>query len=146
MVSAYLNALKNDKNLSIKDISNLSGIPTSTLLKIFDGSTADPRVSTAYQVVKAMGGSLDEMVGIKPVSQMDTINDETKIWEALQSRVEQNASMIALLKKSRYVSLALNIILGIAIIIISIFWKRIDFSFSSRYNINGFIPFSPVFP
>lgn len=121
MVSAYLNALKNDKNLSIKDISNLSGIPTSTLLKIFDGSTADPRVSTAYQVVKAMGGSLDEMVGIKPVSQMDTINDETKIWEALQSRVEQNASMIALLKKSRYVSLALNIILGIAIIIISIF-------------------------
>ena len=75
MVSAYLNALKNDKNLSIKDISNLSGIPTSTLLKIFDGSTADPRVSTAYQVVKAMGGSLDEMVGIKPVSQMDTIND-----------------------------------------------------------------------
>ena len=41
MVSAYLNALKNDKNLSIKDISNLSGIPTSTLLKKFDDTNLD---------------------------------------------------------------------------------------------------------
>lgn len=121
MVSAYLTALKNDKNLSIKEISNLSGIPTSTLLKIFDGSTSDPRIGTVYQVVKSMGGSIDEMMGIKPISESDSISDETKIWDALQSRVEQNASMISMLKKSRYVSVALNLILAIAIIIISIF-------------------------
>lgn len=120
MLLTYLTALKNEKNLSNKDIAKLSGVPENTVQRILSGSSPDPRVTTVAQIVKVMGGSLDEMMGLKTIEKSETIENTTIILNALQSRVEQNASMINILKKSRYISLALNFLLAVALIISAI--------------------------
>ena len=59
MIPTYLNTLKTQGNFTIETISNLSGIPESTVKNIFSGKTEDPRFETVSAIVKAMGGSLD---------------------------------------------------------------------------------------
>lgn len=117
MIFTYLTALKSEKNLSNRDIANLSGVPENTIQRIFSGNSPEPRVTTIAQIVKVMGGSLDEMMGLKTIEKSETIENTTIILNALQSRVEQNFAMINLLKKSRYISLALNFLLAVALII-----------------------------
>jgi transcriptional regulator with XRE-family HTH domain len=59
MLPSYLNTLKTQGNFTFETISNLSGIPESTVKNIFSGKTEDPRFETVSALVKAMGGSLD---------------------------------------------------------------------------------------
>jgi transcriptional regulator with XRE-family HTH domain len=59
MLPAYLNTLKTQGNFTLETISNLSGIPESTVKNILSGKTEDPRFETVSAIVKAMGGSLD---------------------------------------------------------------------------------------
>lgn len=59
MILNYLNALKTKGNFTIETISNLSGVPESTVKNIFSGKTEDPRFETVSSIVVAMGGSLD---------------------------------------------------------------------------------------
>lgn len=59
MLTNYLNTLKNKGNFTIETVSNLSGVPESTVKNIFTGKTEDPRFETVAAIVLAMGGSLD---------------------------------------------------------------------------------------
>ena len=59
MLTNYLNTLKNKGNFTIETVSNLSGVPESTVKNIFTGKTEDPRFETVAALVLAMGGSLD---------------------------------------------------------------------------------------
>lgn len=43
----------------------MSGLPDTTIRKIFSGETADPRFETVVRLVSAMGGSLDDILGKK---------------------------------------------------------------------------------
>ncbi len=64
MVAKYLTALKNQRNLSWQEISDLSNVPVPTLRNIFSGDTSNPGITTVAAIVIAMGGSLDEMMGL----------------------------------------------------------------------------------
>lgn len=57
----YLATLRGRSGLSWADLSAMTGLPDSTIRKVFSGETADPRLETISLIVNAMGGSLDAM-------------------------------------------------------------------------------------
>lgn len=57
----YLATLRERSGLSWAELSAMTGLPDSTIRKIFSGETADPRLETISLIVNAMGGSLDAM-------------------------------------------------------------------------------------
>ena len=86
MVSEYLNALKNKGNFTSAELSNLSGIPEATIRKILSGETADPRFETIAKLVASMGGSMDDIIGVKNEEEIE-MNAIIAIKEAYESRI-----------------------------------------------------------
>ena len=76
-----LRALKAQKNLTSKKISELSGIPEPTISNIFNKQGATTSWSNIRELVKAMGGSLDELAGIKPAPVVVSQKDDSKVVE-----------------------------------------------------------------
>lgn len=71
MYQERLKELKKRNNISIQKISELSGIPESTISRILSGQTESPSFVTVVEIIKAMGGSVDELVGIaRPVEEV----------------------------------------------------------------------------
>lgn len=64
-MSDYLNRLKDEHGLSLNQISDISGISLSTVSRIFSGQAESANLSTLADIVKAMNGSFDEMLGIE---------------------------------------------------------------------------------
>lgn len=48
--------------MSSKQIADLAHLPERTVIRIFSGDTDDPFASTLHRIVKAMGGSLDDIL------------------------------------------------------------------------------------
>lgn len=61
-----------DKDITLKDISNESGISFSTLNTFLYGESKDVKLSTAVKLARALNISIDEIVGA------DTINEITR--------------------------------------------------------------------
>ena len=68
MVSQFLRNLKSEKHLTTQQIVEKSGVPLSTVSRVLSGSTDNPSFETICALVKAMGGSLDDLAGIKPAA------------------------------------------------------------------------------
>ena len=66
MVHEKLKDLKTKKKLTNHKISELSGIPLSTVTKIINGKTDNPSFQSIKDITMAMGGSLDEVAEIQP--------------------------------------------------------------------------------
>lgn len=64
MVHEKLKDLKTKKKLTNHKISELSGIPLSTVTKIINGKTDNPSFQSIKDITMAMGGSLDEVAEI----------------------------------------------------------------------------------
>lgn len=65
MISEKLKALKTEKNLTTQQLSELSGLPVSSISRILSGQTDSPGFLAVADLVRAMGGSLDEIAGLK---------------------------------------------------------------------------------
>lgn len=65
MLHERLQALMNQKKLTIPGVSKLSGVPETTVRNIITGKTPDPGLQNVVDIVKAMGGSMDDIVGIE---------------------------------------------------------------------------------
>lgn len=87
MIKDSLNALKIKANISCADWSNLSGVPEGTIRKILSGETPDPRFDTILKLVTSVGGSVDDVVGVKKESEIGT-NALIVLKEAYESRIE----------------------------------------------------------
>ena len=90
MLADYLKVLKNKKNLTNQELSDLSGVPIGTINRIMAGQTDNPSFQTVCDIVIALDGSLDELAGIKlPVEKEDNsaaLNTETiRIYRQLIS-------------------------------------------------------------
>ena len=57
-----LKELKKSKGMTSKQLADITGIPESTIKRIFSGDTEDPYVFTIHRIVKALGGSLDNIL------------------------------------------------------------------------------------
>lgn len=75
----YLITLRAKTGISWADLSAVTGLPDSTIRKIFNGETSDPRFETVCLIVSAMGGSLDELIG-KEISDVAN-SDIREIYE-----------------------------------------------------------------
>ncbi len=65
MIYKKLKDLKEKSKMSNHEISELSGVPESTINRIFSGHTDNPSFQTICDIVLALDGSLDDFVGNK---------------------------------------------------------------------------------
>lgn len=65
MLSTQLKILKERRKLTNQQLADLSGVPIGTINRILAGQTDNPSFQTVCDMVMAMDGSLDELVGIK---------------------------------------------------------------------------------
>lgn len=65
MICDELKKLKESRNMTVQDISKKSGVPASTVSRILSGQTETPYFSNIVDMVIAMEGSVDEIIGIK---------------------------------------------------------------------------------
>lgn len=76
MISAQLKHLKDLRKLTNQQVSDLSGVPIGTINRIMSGQTDNPSFQTVCDIVMAMDGSLDELVGIKEAT---SVSQEKKL-------------------------------------------------------------------
>ena len=124
MVKDYLNALKNKGKFTYEDISNLSGIPTATIRKIFSGDTPDPRFDTVAKLVSAMGGSMNEILDNKAEDDIE-MNALLVLKETYEERIKDIKEHITSLRRDkRILAIAagclMAFVLGLLIVDISI--------------------------
>lgn len=95
----YLTALREHSGLSWADLSAATGLPDSTIRKIFSGETADPRLETISLIVTAMGGSLDAMknggVQMQTESATDTMDAMRADYEKRIADIKASAAEYA---------------------------------------------------
>lgn len=65
MLHLKLSKFKDRSGLTNQQIAEKSGVPLSTVTRVFNGQTDNPNYRTVADIVLAIGGSLDEMEGIK---------------------------------------------------------------------------------
>lgn len=80
-----LKKLKDESKLTTKQISDLSGIPESTISRIMSGQTDNPSFESISAIVKAMGGSLDSVFGIDTSSENPDLSSIIKLYERIIS-------------------------------------------------------------
>lgn len=56
-----LKELKKKSNLSSKQIAEKTNLPERTVVRIIAGETDHPRIDTLYNIVKALGGTLNDV-------------------------------------------------------------------------------------
>ena len=85
-----LNELKQSKNYTIKIISEKTGIPQSTLSKIFGGFNKNPTIDSLQKIAKALDCGLDDFVKYEeePISPFYTDRMVSKLIEIIHSRQE----------------------------------------------------------
>lgn len=113
MLCDELKDLKSTSKLTAKEISHKSGVPESTLSRIFSGETPDPSAATVAKIVVAMGGSLDIIYGIS-----HEINYRDELIEQCRSDIaheRRNNKRLLLFAAGLFAFLALFLILDIAI-------------------------------
>lgn len=81
MNTAELKRMKEESKLTTKQISDLSGIPESTISRILSGQTDNPTFDTVYAIVKAMGGSLDQLTDIPTETETEDPSPLVALYE-----------------------------------------------------------------
>lgn len=92
MISNQLKLLKERRKLTNQQLSDLSGVPIGTINRIMAGQTDNPSFQTVCDIVMAMDGSLDELVGIKEETHQEkkTANKEIiQLYESMLANKEK---------------------------------------------------------
>ena len=76
MNSEYLNTLKSTGNWTYQQLSEVSGVPSSTISRLFKGQMVS--MESAAAVIQAMGGSLDILMGIQQAANSAELSTEEK--------------------------------------------------------------------
>ena len=130
MFREYLHTLKKAGNYTWQEIANVSGIPESTIRKIFSGETPDPRFDTVTKIIVSMGGNLDDAIDNKrkkdieissQISLKETydmlLEEKDKRLEEKDKRLEEKDKHNAALTKDKKI-LAITVVSLIASFII----------------------------
>ena len=57
----HLRAMKDASSMTAQQIADKSGVPVATVNRVLQGLTENPGFDTVYKLVKAMGGSLNDL-------------------------------------------------------------------------------------
>ena len=117
MVKDYLNALKTKAGITCADWSKLSTVPEGTIRKILSGDTPDPRFDNVYKMVTSIGGSMDNIVGVKKETEIEN-NAIIVLKEAYEARIDALRERIEDVKKYAEVLHRDKIVLSIAVVVL----------------------------
>lgn len=95
-----LKELKARSNLSSKQIAEKTKLPERTVARIFAGETDHPRIDTLYNIVTALGGTLNEIFAdtniVVATEKLVEIKDSVDVVEAEKDIVlAENNTLIA---------------------------------------------------
>ncbi len=90
--------MKKASGLTAQQIADKSGVPASTINRMLSGQTEEPTFSNIAKVVKAMNGSLDELVGIPPktvtVVETKTVSGDERLIELYERSIKSKNKWI----------------------------------------------------
>ena len=75
MILAKLKEIKAEKKLTNQQVADLSGVPLSTVTRIFNGQTDNPNIETIEDIAEGMGVSLGDITGIKQIEEKFSPDD-----------------------------------------------------------------------
>lgn len=83
-----LNELKQSKNYTFKDIANKTGIPQSTIAKIFGGFNTNPTIDNLKKIAKTLDCGIDDFLEYEnqPSAVFYTDRISAKISQNLQEK------------------------------------------------------------
>ena len=83
----YLRQLMIQQGLSYPALERKSGVPESTLRKLMQGKTKDPRVASLLPVVRALGGSADLLFGlaVTPIPAKEQTAMDVAVMDAMRT-------------------------------------------------------------
>lgn len=83
MVATYIRSLMEERGVSAVKLSEASGVPVTTINRLISGQTENPTIQNCADLVTALNGSLDEMMGIHTSSSDDKhgVHIYTASWE-----------------------------------------------------------------
>lgn len=77
MIADALKQMRKASGMTLDEVSKKSGVPMSTISRISSGETKEPSITTVMALVKAMGGSLDDLTDTPKTAQ----NAHTSAYE-----------------------------------------------------------------
>ena len=116
---------KEELKLTYQDISDVSGVPLSTVQNFFSKFSKSPSIYTVAPICKALGISLDEAFGISehltPTEEtLQARNDE------LERHVDAKADMIEIMRRGVRIRNGVILILFIAVVLLAAWCVYID--------------------
>ena len=100
-------------------MSKLSGLPDTTIRKVFSGETADPRFETVAKLVTAMGGSMNDIIA-KPKEEELEATAIIAIREVYEARIDDlktsSTELINTLRRDKKYLAVISCILGVVLI------------------------------
>lgn len=79
-----LKSLKTQRNLSSQAVSDLSGVPVSTVNRILRGE-GEPNINAVAAIVHALGGSLDDVCGFPKKEGHGHVDD--RLFQVMQDTI-----------------------------------------------------------
>jgi predicted transcriptional regulator len=113
LIKTYLNELKTKTRITCAEWSKLSNVPEATIRKILSGETADPRLETIVRMVASVGGSMDDIVGSKKETEIET-NAVITLKESHEARIADLKEHMQTLRKDKKV---LSIVTGVLVLV-----------------------------
>lgn len=133
----YILRLKKEKNVKSTELSELTNIPKSTLDKFLAGNTDNPSYANICSIVRVLGGSMDEMLGMQPVQKVEqkpidvdmliaVQEKERDGWQQLHAsqrdQIEQQSAQIARyaahIKRQSWIVAGSNAVTVLALVVI----------------------------
>lgn len=98
MLLEKIKELKKQSGMSSKQIAEATNLPERTVSRIFSGDTDDPYASTLHRIVKALGGSLDDILAdtgaVVSSKNLATLQEELATVTAERDRlITENATL-----------------------------------------------------
>lgn len=91
-----LKEMKKQSGKTSKDISEATGIPKSTIDKLFSGQTKEPYLSSVRAIVHYLGYTLDDLED-PPIKQSDITKHEKKLISAYRKKKSMQQAVDTLL-------------------------------------------------
>lgn len=125
MLIKKMQNLKDETKMSYQDIADKSGVPVSTVKRIFSGQTPDPGYSTVLSIIEAMGGSVEDVKNNAPEQPKNDTPEQQKNETVSRQSVERLCAVYehTIADKNKLIKALLIIVLSMmAIFIFLLIW------------------------
>lgn len=116
VISEYLQQLRAQRNITVHQLAEQSGVPESSVHRILSGYTDNPNFQTVCDLVTALNGSLDEMAGIKSPTHEPA--DRSAEFDLLRTMIAEKNQIIS--EKNRWIARAVCVSCFLIVFILAV--------------------------